>query len=253
MIDLGDGIALVAPGGAYISSERALIVADLHAGYVQTLQRRGFTLPAQGDDALLSRMRAMLSHIDATRVVVAGDLVHGRPAFAAREGSRSPLDRLLDALDGRALTVVPGNHDRGSSDLLTRRGVEVSESCAIGPHMVMHGDEGTDRLRGERSLAITRGGRLVLGHIHPALSLDDGAGARARVPAFARAPGLLCLPAMAPLARGADLMRDDHAEELTELATAREISVTVIVGAQVIEVGVLAKVRAARRAARDAG
>ncbi len=186
-------------------------------------------------------------------MIVAGDLVHGRAAFAAREGARSPLDALLDALGGRALTVVPGNHDRGSDDLLARRGVEMIDACAVGAHLVMHGDEGVDRLRGERALAIERGGRLIVGHMHPALSLDDGAGARARVPAFAHASGMLCLPALAPLARGADLMRDDHAEELTALATAREVSVTVIVGERLIPVGVLSRVRAARRATRDVG
>lgn len=253
MIDLGDDLCLVAPGGAYVPSARALVVADLHAGYVQTLQRRGYTLPAQRDDALLARLRAMLSAVDVARVIVAGDLVHGRPAFATREGARSPLDALLDALDGRALVVVPGNHDRGSDDLLTRRGVAMTDACELGAHTVMHGDEGADRLRGERALAIARGGRLIVGHVHPALSLDDGAGARGRVPAFAYAPGLVCLPALAPLARGADLMREDHAEELTAIATARELTVTVVVGERLILVGGLSKVRAARAATRDAG
>jgi hypothetical protein len=63
----------------------------------------------------------------------------------------------------------------------------------------------------------------------------------------------LCLPALTPLARGADLMRLDHAEEITALATASELDVAVIVGAAVIRVGMLSKVRAARRSARDAG
>lgn len=246
MTALPDGLTLLAPGGAYVASERALVVADLHAGYVQTLQKRGYTLPAQGDDDLHARLRAMFARADVARVVVAGDLVHGRPAFVARAGARSPLDALLAALDGRALTVVPGNHDRGSDDLLAQRGVSVTEACQVGPHLVMHGDEGVDRLRGERALAIARGGRVIVGHHHPALSLDDGAGARARVAAFAHAPGLLCLPALAPLARGADLMREDYAEALTQVAGARELSIAVIVGGDVIVVGTLARVRAAR-------
>jgi hypothetical protein len=48
-------------------------------------------------------------------------------------------------------------------------------------------------------------------------------------------------------------MRLDHAEEITALATASELDVAVIVGAAVIRVGMLSKVRAARRSARDAG
>jgi len=240
-----DGVELLAPGGAYVAAARALVVADLHAGYVQTLQRRGYTLPSQGDDALHARLRAMFARADVARVVVAGDLVHGLPALAGRGGARSPLDALLDALDGRALTVVPGNHDRGAHELLAKRGVEVTDCAAVGPHVVLHGDEDVDRLRGERALAIGRGGALFVGHHHPALTLDDGAGARGRVAAFAHAPGLVCLPALAPLARGACLLREDYAAGITALAAERELAVAVLVGAEVIAVGTLAGVRAA--------
>ena len=48
-------------------------------------------------------------------------------------------------------------------------------------------------------------------------------------------------------------MREDHAEELTALATTRELSVTVIIGERLIAVGMLSRVRAARRATRDVG
>ena len=151
MSAIDGGVTLLAPGGAYVACARALVVADLHAGYVQTLQRRGYTLPTQGDDALHARLRAMFARADVARVVVAGDLVHGLPALAGRGGARSPLDALLDALDGRALTVVPGNHDRGAHDLLLKRGVEVTPCAEVAGHLVLHGDEDVDRLRGERA------------------------------------------------------------------------------------------------------
>ncbi len=250
MTDATDGVTLLAPGGAYLPAERALVVADLHAGYVQTLQGRGFTLPSQGDEGLHAGLRAMLARAEVARVVVAGDLLHGRPAVARRGGARSPLDALLEVLAGRALAVVLGNHDRGSQPALTARGITVTDCLELGPHTVLHGDEDLDRLRGERALALHRGGLLMLGHHHPALTLDDGAGARARVPAFARAPGLLCLPALAPLARGACLLRDDHAAGITALAALHELSVAVVVGSAVIPVGPLARVRAELPASR---
>lgn len=249
MIALDGGVKLVAPGGAFIPSESVLVVADLHAGYVQTLQKRGYTLPSQGDDDLIARVQALVDATDAAHVVVAGDLMHGRPALASKRGETSPVDVLLDRLAERDVTVVMGNHDRGTDALLAARGVSVVERFEAGAFVVMHGDEDPAQLRGERALAIERGGRLILGHHHPALTLDDGAGTRRRVPAFAHAPGLLCLPALAPLARGADLLREDYAEGICALATARELSVAVAVGAEVIPVGTLARVRAAYRGA----
>jgi uncharacterized protein len=245
MIALEDA-TLVAPGGVYVSSKRTLVVADTHTGYVQTLQRRGYTLPTQDDGVLHARIQSMLVCCDVEQVVVAGDLLHGRAAMASRLGQCSPFEAFVRVLDGRKLVVVAGNHDRASSELLTKRGVEVCELYAIAAHVVMHGDEDSERLRRERALAITRGGRLMLGHHHPALTLDDGAGARRRVAAFVYAPGLLCLPALAPLARGCDLYREDYGQELAAIAKPTETQVAVVVGNRVIEVGILSKVRAIR-------
>jgi uncharacterized protein len=245
MIALDDA-TLVAPGGVYVSSERTLVVADTHTGYVQTLQRRGYTLPAQDDGVLHARIQLMLVRCDVERVVVAGDLLHGRAAMVARNGQCSPFEAFVRALDGRQLVVVAGNHDRASSDLLTKRGVEVCDSYAIAAHRVMHGDEGSERLCAERTLAIVRGGRLMLGHHHPALTLDDGAGTRRRVAAFVYAPGLVCLPALAPLARGCDLYREDYGQELAAIAKPTEIHVAVVVGNEVMNVGILSRIRATR-------
>lgn len=251
MIALDGGVKLVAPGGAFIPSESVLVVADLHAGYVQTLQKRGYTLPSQGDDDLIARVQALVDATDAAHVVVAGDLMHGRPALASKRGETSPVDVLLDRLAERDVTVVMGNHDRGTDALLAARGVSVVERFEAGAFVVMHGDEDPAQLRGERALAIERGGRLILGHHHPALTLDDGVGARARVPVFAWAPGLVCLPALTPLARGVDLLREDWTRELMEFATARELSLAAIIGTNVISVGTLSRVRKARRGGRE--
>ncbi len=249
-LTLDDGVVLCAPGGVYLPTERALVVADLHAGYVATLQKRGFTLPSQDDADLHARLRALLDRTDPATVVIAGDLVHGAPALAARGGTPSPLAALLEVLSGRAVVVVPGNHDRAAVGWLMDRGVRTEVVHTVGPHTVVHGDGDPARLRGERALALARGGRVILGHHHPALTLDDGAGARARVPAFAHAPGLLCLPALTPRARGADLLRTDHAAELTEVVDPAELSLAVVVGQRVIPVGTLAQVRAVRSVRR---
>lgn len=238
-LDLGD-VSLVAPGAVYIPAERALVIADPHAGYVSTLRSRGHALPAVGDGELHARLRGLLSQAEVATVVVAGDLVHGPAAIT--DGS---LDAFIDALGAVSLVVVPGNHDRGVHRPLLARGVTVSEGWSVGPHAVRHGDEPAEALRGLRDEARARGGRLVIGHVHPALSVSDGRGARARVPAFAWGEGFVALPAMAPLARGADLRRADHAAAITEVVPAAECETAVVVGAEVIRTGRLDRVRRA--------
>jgi metallophosphoesterase superfamily enzyme len=252
MLTLDDGLRCVAPGGLFDPATRTLVIADVHAGYVRALQGRGYLLPGVDDGELFARIADLRARLDPTTVVIAGDVVHGPAALrAAREGGASALDGLLAALDGCDAVVVPGNHDRGLEAALDGRAVTVCARWEFGPHVAVHGDD-LDALRGERALALRRGGRVVLGHHHPALVLRDASGARTKVMAFAWAPGIVCLPALTPFARGGDLVLDDDAKGLTAAVPAGELETAVIVGARVLPTGRLDRVRAVqgRRPAR---
>lgn len=247
MITLPDGAQLHAPGGVFIPGEGTLVVADVHAGYVATLQRRGMALPSVDDEGLLARLRALLDATRPARVVIAGDIVHGATGALRSVGERSPLAAMVATLKTATddVIAVPGNHDRGITAPLHSLGVQVTDAWESRGWAVLHGDEDSDVLRGLRALAAQRSGRLVIGHFHPALMLDDGAGTRAKVPAFAYAPGLLILPALTPFARGADLSTRTQSEGVLALATERELSVAVVIGGEVLPVGTLARARAA--------
>jgi hypothetical protein len=60
------------------------------------------------------------------------------------------------------------------------------------------------------------------------------------VPAFVAGPALLALPALAPLARGADLYNPDYAAPLTALCSPEALQVLVVVGDDVVPTGSLA-------------
>lgn len=239
-LTLDDGLRCVAPGGLYDPATRTLVVADVHAGYVRTLQGRGYLLPGVDDRELLARLARLRARLSPETVVIAGDVVHGTQSLRVGPDGRSALDRLLDALDGCAVVVIPGNHDRGLEAALDGRDVTVCARWGFGPHVALHGDD-PDAVRHERAAAQQRGGRAVLGHHHPALVLRDALGARTKVMAFAWAPGVVCLPALTPFARGSDLVLDD---ELTTVVDAGELETAVIVGERVLPTGRLDRVRA---------
>ncbi|MFO0627420.1 MAG: hypothetical protein U0325_17555 [Polyangiales bacterium] len=137
------------------------------------------------------------------------------------------------------LEVIPGNHDRAVRAQLEARGVRVCDEGVVGRHRVRHGDEPPPTLAAMRAEAVAREGLLLIGHHHPALGLRTAGGVRARVPAFAWCAGLLALPALSPMARGADLTRDDHAAGLLAVADASCWEVAVVVGATVAPTGAL--------------
>lgn len=243
MLTIDDDVTLVAPGAAWLRASETAVVADLHAGTVPTLQKRGIALPDGDDSALHARIASVLAATGARRIVVAGDLVHGRGAVI-RAGGASALDALVLACAGREVVVVEGNHDRAVTDRLRAAGMCCVETLAIGAHRVAHGDGAPEDLAALRAEASAAGGRLIVGHHHPALTLRDGAGTHRRVAAFAFAEGLVCLPALSPLARGADLLHAAYSADIEALAAGASLSVAVVVGAEVIRVGRLDRVRA---------
>jgi putative SbcD/Mre11-related phosphoesterase len=240
-LELRDGVVLLAPGGAFLPSEQTLIVADTHAGLPLELRARGHAVPVGDDEALYAKVRAMLSSTRAKILLVAGDLAHGAGSGRrALHDGRSPIESFVGEFSNGpsncTLRVVLGNHDKALSGALSAMGVECGESLRVGPHVVVHGDE-VDRVRALRAEAIERGGRAFVGHVHPALALDDGAGARRVCPAFVSARGLLCLPALSVWARGGDVRSRPVRAQLEALADGDPMGVAVIVGDRVLPIG----------------
>lgn len=246
MLTLDDGLRCVAPGGLFDPDTRTLVIADVHAGYVRSLQASGYLLPGVDDRELFARIADLRARLEPATVVVAGDVVHGPASLRSEPGRPSALDQLLATLDGCDAVIVPGNHDRGLDAALADRDVTVCARWSFGRHVAVHGDD-VDALRAERALALRRGGRVVIGHYHPALELRDATGARTRVMAFAWAPGIVCLPALTTFARGCDLVLDDDTAGLTAAVEASELETAVMVGGRVLPTGRLDRVRAVQR------
>lgn len=238
-VRLKDDLVLVAPGGVYLRSEKTLVVADTHAGYVQELRARGMALPLGDDQLLLERIQSMLTRTGAEALVVAGDIVHGKSATRSSDrelSSVSPLMAFLAAFSAVKVRLVVGNHDRAVKQVLAREGIEHGDSLWVGQHCVTHGDE-LEATRLLKQQALARGGRVLVGHIHPALVLDDGQGARKTCPAFVSSAGLLCLPALSPWARGGDVRSKNVRAQLEALALDEAMGVAVVVGERVMPIG----------------
>ncbi len=245
---LRDGLELHAPGGAYIPGERTLVIADVHAGYTHTLRSRGYGVPGDTEHGLLERTRALMARVDAARVVIAGDLVHG--AAAANGDDDSPLAAFLDGLGRLEVTVVLGNHDHAIGAWLAARGVCAVRDVAIGPHRVHHGDD-PERVRALRDEALAAGGRVLLGHLHPAVWVDGAAGVRALLPAFVTARGLLCLPAFSPFARGVDMHDARMRDDLRAIGGGGDLGAAcVIAGRRVVALGIIVRGEKSRRSRR---
>ncbi|OVE85681.1 metallophosphoesterase [Natronolimnobius baerhuensis] len=95
---------------ATVDGERALLVADYHAGYEAGLRyERGVDVPSKAPERR-ERLLALCERTAADRLVVLGDLMHsiGDPGGAERGELEVLLESLPTTID---VTVVKGNHD----------------------------------------------------------------------------------------------------------------------------------------------
>jgi hypothetical protein len=159
---------------ADLGGERALLVADVHAGIEVGLRyERGVELDSRADERR-ERLSDLLAETDADRLVVLGDLAH---RIGAPDGDeRAELDALVRAVTDRVpMTLVEGNHDAGVAEAFA------DDLDVIGPE---GGFLAGDRASG---VAVCHGHTwpdpdllgadvVCTGHEHPQVRLEDAVG-----------------------------------------------------------------------------
>lgn len=163
----------------WLSALRILVVADLHWGYAASHRAQGNLLPAWGDAEIAGRLGSLVRNYRPAEMIWLGDSVHALTGAAA-------ADEFLRNV-AVPVTVVAGNHDARWS----RAKDHVSDYRA--PYFFHHGDQPRQ---------VPAGAIEVIGHHHPAIAWNDGAGTRVKVPALVASERRLVLPAFSPWAGG---------------------------------------------------
>lgn len=163
--------------------ERWLAVADVHFGYELSQRAAGALFPLWGMDSVEARLLALLEDYRPGRLVIVGDFVHDR---SARPAALRLLARLRE--HGEVI-LVAGNHDGGVFPA-----AEMCASWQTDGFCFHHGDGATP--------SEAAGRREVIGHHHPAKTLQDGAGLALKLPAFVATADRWVLPAFSPWAAG---------------------------------------------------
>ena len=181
----------VADRAVYLDAADAVVLADIHFG-------RGdascVAAPIDASESIRQRVRRLLDHFEPATVVFAGDLLHSfdrlpRTAADAIEGLWADC---ADA--GVEVLVVEGNHDSRLADCWPG---SVADAVTLADGTVVcHGHAPPEQ----------RGHRYVIGHAHPAITIE---GVKRPCYLFGEAAyrggELLVLPAFTTLAGGVDI------------------------------------------------
>ena len=153
---------------------RVLVIADMHFGIETDFARRGVHIPSQSAE----RMRRAIGCIEATEpdlLVLLGDIKHSIPMTTRQEYREVP--EALSAFRERVpIRVAPGNHDGGIEKFLQEGELLPIRGAVIDDVGYLHGHTHPD---GE-----LLGHPLVIGHLHPMVSLQDEVGCALRDRAY---------------------------------------------------------------------
>ena len=171
---------------ADLGAERALLVADIHAGIEVGLRyERGVELDSRADERR-ERLCRLIAETDADRMVVLGDLAH---RIGTPEGDeRSEIAELVQAVTDRVpMTLVAGNHDAGVAeafadtiDIINATGAILGREEDAGDRAaaddgpaggvgVVHGHTWPDP-------ELLAADVVCMGHEHPQVRLSDSVG-----------------------------------------------------------------------------
>ena len=163
----------------WLASVGVLVVSDIHWGYVASHRSRGNLLPKWGDTEIGDRLQSLIKDYNPTEMIWLGDSIHALPG-------RESAERFIKENAATPISVVGGNHD-------SRWKRAVIPTLERGGYFLHHG---------HREIDTPRGLVEIIGHYHPAVSWDDGAGGRLKIPALVDSPRRIILPAFSPWSAG---------------------------------------------------
>jgi putative SbcD/Mre11-related phosphoesterase len=229
-VELAPGRIAHASGALWLPGEGVALLADVHLGYGWAQRRRGQLGPVY-DGGARQRLESVLAELHPETVVFLGDIVHApKPAPMERELVEETLH---SAASQTKLIVVRGNHDRAFDRDYAHLGIVVAECW--------HGS-GITAVHGDRPVECPPNRHLAIGHLHPALSVRDDAGASQRIPAFLVSEKATVLPAFSPFAAGFSVNSHIPAEVRRVLGKG-EVGVVVATGNRVVSLGSLSELR----------
>lgn len=151
----------------WFSSERTLVIADLHMGYEESLNSAGVYLPRTQFKDSMDDLKKVFEKIGKVKeIVILGDLKHEFGKILEQEW-RETIE-VLDFLQEKGrVALVKGNHDSILEPIARKNGIKVVDFYEKDGIFFMHGHKLFPEALGKEVKTI------VLGHRHPAVVISD--------------------------------------------------------------------------------
>ncbi|MFB6241629.1 MAG: metallophosphoesterase [Candidatus Nanosalina sp.] len=152
----------------YHSEMDMLVLSDLHLGLEGSITSEGAYVPRFQLDDILEDIETAREETGAPRILINGDLKNEfrKSYYSEKQEIKKFLRRMQKSFE--EVTVVEGNHDTFIENTVEQEGLELRESYLEDGILFIHGHEDIETDKEFET--------IVIGHEHPALSLEDEIG-----------------------------------------------------------------------------
>ena len=186
----------------WLSTEKILIINDLHIGYEEALHRKGILVPKFQLQEIIQEMKQILSQVKPQKIIINGDLKHEFGTVLRQEWSEvlQFLDFCLQHC--QEVLIIKGNHDPIIKPIAEKRGICVVTEYLVNDIIIVHGDKSIE----------TKAKRIIIGHEHPAITLREKSKWE-KYKCFLKGKWkekeLIAVPSFNPLLEGTDVLKEE--------------------------------------------
>lgn len=212
-----------------------LVISDLHLGLEGSMTSQGSYVPKFNFEEVIEDIEKARSRTKASRVILNGDLKNEfkRSSYSEKQEIKNLLQHLKRRFE--EVIIVEGNHDKFIEKTVEDEGLKIRNHFLEKGVLFVHGDE-----RPEDFLDDIEYDTIVIGHEHPALSLEDNIGISEKIDCILYGEtnlgkNLIVLPAFSEISNGTNvneipshkllspiLKEDVNKKELKAVAVSRE-------------------------------
>jgi len=185
----------------YLPEHKTLVIADLHIGYEEALNKKGILVPRFQFKAICKRLNNILEKTKPEVVVINGDIKHEFGRISDQEW-RETL-KVLDLISkyAKKIVLIKGNHDTILGPIAKKRNVSVVDDYQIDDILITHGHKVSKK----------KAKTIIIGHEHPAITLRKGV-RQEKFKCFLKGKykkqALIVMPSFCLVTEGTDIQKD---------------------------------------------
>ena len=150
-----------------------LALSDIHLGLEGSVTSKGGYVPKFQLQDMIEEIKQAQRSTNASKILVNGDLKNefNKNYYTEKKEVAEFIQEIKKIF--QKVIIIRGNHDNFLEDILNRNGIELREKYIEEKNIFIHGHKKLENIEEYKT--------VIIGHEHPALSLEDDIGVSERV------------------------------------------------------------------------